>query len=69
VTARELARLHRLMRPGEKLAGLVVARVGGRRTWRLVMVRDGARRVVAGGDERDEGQSDVRRRGRREPGT
>ena len=52
MTARELARLHRLMRPGERLAGLVVARVGGRRTWRLVMVRDGTRRVVTGGDER-----------------
>ena len=51
MTARELARLHRLMRPGERLAGVVVARVGGRRTWRLVMVRDGARRVVVGGDE------------------
>jgi len=51
VTARELARLHSLMRPGERLAGLVVARVGGRRTWRLVLVRDGVRRVVTGGDE------------------
>ena len=51
MTARELARLYRLMRPGERLAGVCVARVGGRRTWRLVMVRDGARRVVTGGDE------------------
>ena len=55
MTARELARLHRLMRPGEKLAGLVVARVGGRRTWRLVLVRDGVRRVVTGEDERKAG--------------
>ena len=55
MTARELARLHALMRPGEKLAGLVVARVGGRRTWRLVLVCDGARRVVAGGDEQRRG--------------
>ena len=55
MTARELARLHGLMRPGEKLAGLVVARVGGRRTWRLVMVRDGARRVVVGEDEQRRG--------------
>ena len=55
VTARELARLHRLMRPGERLAGVVVARVGGRRTWRLVMVRDGTRRVVTGEDEQQAG--------------
>ena len=55
MTARELARLHALMRPGEKLAGLVVARVGGRRTWRMVMVRDGARRVVVGEDEQQAG--------------
>ena len=55
VTARELARLHRLMRPGERLAGVVVARVGGRRTWRLVLVCDGARRVVTGGDEQRRG--------------
>jgi hypothetical protein len=55
VTARELARLHALMEPGEKLAGLVVARVGGRRTWRLVLVQDGARRVVTGEDEQQAG--------------
>jgi len=55
VTARELARLYALMRPGERLAGLVVARVGGRRTWRMVMVRDGARRVVTGEDEQRRG--------------
>jgi len=55
VNARELARLHDLMRPGERLAGLLVARVGGRRTWRLVMVRDGARRVVVGEDEQQAG--------------
>jgi len=55
VTARELARLHALMRPGERLAGVVVARVGGRRTWRLVLVRDGARRVVTGEDEQQAG--------------
>ena len=55
MTARELARLHRLMRPGERLAGVVVARVGGRRTWRLVLVCDGARRVVTGEDERKAG--------------
>jgi len=51
VTARELARLHALMEPGERLAGLLVARIGGRRTWRLVLVRDGVRRVVTGEDE------------------
>jgi len=51
VTARELARLYDLMRPGERLAGLVVARVGGHRSYRLVLVRDGVRRVVTGGDE------------------
>ena len=51
MTALELARLHALMRPGERLAGLLVARVGGRRTWRLVLVRDGVPRVVTGGDE------------------
>jgi hypothetical protein len=55
VTARELARLHALMEPGETFAGLVVARVGGRRTWRLVLMRDGARRVVTGGDEQRRG--------------
>ena len=55
VTARELARLHRLMRPGERRAGVVVARGGGRRTWRLVMVRDGTRRVVTGEDEQQAG--------------
>jgi hypothetical protein len=51
VTARELARLYDLMEPGERLAGVVVVRVGGRRTWRLVLVRDGVPRVVTGGDE------------------
>jgi len=51
VTARELARLHALMRPGERLAGVVVARIRGRRTYRMVLVRDGARRVVTGEDE------------------
>ena len=55
MTARELARLHALMRPGERLAAVVVTRIGGRRTWRLVMVRDGARRVVTGGDEQQAG--------------
>ena len=55
MTARELARLHALMEPGETFAGLVVARVGGRRTWRLVMVRDGTRRVVTGEDEQQAG--------------
>ena len=55
MTARELARLHALMRPGERLAGLVVARVGGRRTWRLVMVRDGEYRVVSDEDEQEAG--------------
>ena len=53
MTARELARLHALMEPGERLAGLLVARIGGRRTWRLVLVRDGARRVVVGEEGRD----------------
>ena len=51
MTARELAHLHALMEPGERLAGVVVVRVGGRRTWRLVLVCDGARRVVTGEDE------------------
>ena len=51
MTARELARLHSLMRPGERLAGLVVARVGGHRSYRMVLMRDGARRVVTGEDE------------------
>jgi hypothetical protein len=55
MTARELGHLYGLMRPGERLAGLVVAVIGGRRTWRLVMVRDGARRVVVGGDEQQAG--------------
>ena len=55
MTARELARLYRLMRPGERLAGVVVTVIGGRRSYRLVLVRDGARRVVTGGDEQQAG--------------
>ena len=51
MTARELARLYDLMRPGETFAGVVVTVIGGRRSYRLVLVRDGARRVVTGGDE------------------
>ena len=51
MTARELARLYALMRPGETFAGVVVTVIGGRRSYRMVLVRDGARRVVTGEDE------------------
>ena len=51
MTARELARLHRLMRPGERLAGIAVTRIGGETSVRMVLVRDGARRVTGGEDE------------------
>jgi hypothetical protein len=48
VTARELARLYALMRPGERLAAVVVTRIGGETRVRMVLVRDGARRVTGG---------------------
>ena len=51
MTARELARLYALMRPGETFAGVVVARIGGHRSVRMVLVQDGVRRVVTGEDE------------------
>lgn len=54
MTAREVARLHALMRPGETFAGVVVTVIGGHRSYRMVLVRDGERRVVTGEDERDE---------------
>ena len=52
MTARELARLYALMRPGETFAGVVVTVIGGRRTVRMVMVQDGERRVVGGDEQR-----------------
>ena len=55
MTARELARLYALMRPGETFAGVVVTVIGGRRSYRMVLVRDGARRVVVGEDEQQAG--------------
>lgn len=48
MTARDLARLYRLMRPGERLLGITVTRIGGRRSVRMVLERDGARRVTGG---------------------
>ena len=51
MTARELARLYALMRPGERLAAIAVTRIGGETSVRMVLVRDGARRVVTGEDE------------------
>ena len=46
MTARELSRLHRLIRPGETFAAMLVSVIAGRRTVRLVLVRNGERRVV-----------------------
>ena len=51
MTARELARLYRLMRPGERLLGITVTRIGGRRIIRLALVRDGEVRVAGVEDE------------------
>jgi hypothetical protein len=46
MTTHELTRLYRLIRPGERFTALAVTVVGGRRSVRLVLVRDGVRRVV-----------------------
>ena len=50
MTAAALARLYALMGPGERFAAVAVSVVGGRQTVRLVLIRDGVRRVVV---ERD----------------
>ena len=50
MTAAALAHLYALMRPGERFQGLAVTVIGGHQTVRLVLVRDGVRRVVV---ERD----------------
>ena len=51
MNARDLARLYALMEPGERLAAVVVSRIGGETRVRMVLVRDGARRVTGGEDE------------------
>ena len=55
MNARDLARLYALMRPGERLAAVAVTRIGGETSVRMVLVRDGARRVTGGEDEQRRG--------------
>ena len=50
-----IARLYRLMEPGDKFAGMTVTVINGHRTSWLVLDRDGVRRVVV--DEQDAGKA------------